>query len=409
MQTVELLDNQSRPDPAAGIRLPYLDWLRFLVVLSLAPFHAAISFTGQGVIYVYDLPVRNAILHGTPYAGPYFLRLLVLFLDNFFMHLLFFISGIGVSTALERRKPIAFIKERANRLLLPTLFGILAVMPAQAWLKALNFGRFNGNLFAFYPHFFNGIRTSASSQGNFDWGHLWFLVYLFVFSALGLPLFTRAKESPLFSDGRLSSWFSIGGRVLYPALWIAILEAAFRPGWPGFQNLIDDWANFTVYFSFFIFGYLAGLDRRLLETIEKRKAIALSAGIALFVIRIEMLQMLEILPGYSLLNMAAQFIRGLAAFCLVLAAVGFGKRYLNPGGKALALARDNSFPLYIMHYFPLSAAILLLIGSPLPVMARWALAVIASWASVAVFTEIARRIPPLRSLFGIRKEWADGV
>jgi glucans biosynthesis protein C len=410
VQTVELQDNQSKPTPVIGTRLPYLDWLRFLVVLSLAPFHATLSFTGQGVAYVYDPPVRDAILHGTsPDAGPYAFRLFVLFLDNFFMHLLFFISGIGVSTALLKRSPRTFISERANRLLLPMLFGVLLVMPAQAWLKVLNFGRFSGNFFAFYPHFFNGIRTSAASQGNFDWGHLWFLVYLFVFSAIGLPLFIRAKERQWFSDGRLSSWFSIGARVLYPALWIGVLEAVFRPGWPGFQNLINDWANFTVYLSFFIFGYVAGLDRMLLDVMEKRKTIALAAGITLFVVRIEMLRMLEIPAGYSLLNITVQCIRGLAAFCLVLAAVGFGKRYLNLGGKALALARDNSFPLYIMHYLPLSAATLFLIGSPLPVAARWAIAVIAAWASVAVFTEVARRIPHLRSLFGIRKQLADGA
>lgn len=406
MQTVELMDHRSKPNRVDGTRLPYLDWLRFLVVLSLAPFHAALSFTGQGVAYVYDPSVRDAILHGNhPSAGPFGLRLLVIFLDNWFMHLLFFISGIGVSTALQKRSPRDFIRERANRLLLPTLFGVLIVIAAQEWLRALNFGRFNGNFFEFYPHFFNGIRTSAASRGNFDWGHLWFLVYLFAFSVLGLPFFIRSKKWPLFSDGRLGSWFSAGGRVLYPALWIATLEAVFRPGWPGFQNLINDWANFTVYFSFFVFGYAAGLDRMLLEAIERRKTIALSAGLTLLAVRIEMFRTLHIPEGYSLLNMAAQFIRGLSAFCFVLAAIGFGKRYLNRGGSALALARDESFPLYIMHYLPLSAAVLLLCGSPLPVMARWTIAVIASWAGVAVFTEIARRIPPLRSLFGIRKAW----
>lgn len=410
MQTAELLDNPLKANQVAGARLAWLDWLRFLVVLSLAPFHGAISFTGQGVVYVYDPSVRDAILHGTsPDAGPYAFRLLVLFLDNWFMHLLFFISGIGVSMALQKRNPRAFINERANRLLLPALFGVLTVIAAQSWLRAINFGRFNGNFFAFYPHFFNGIRISASSHGNFEWGHLWFLVYLFVFSVLGLPLFIRSKNWPPFSDSRLSSWMSIGGRILYPALWIGMLEAVFRPGWPGFQNLINDWANFTVYLSFFIFGYVAGLDRGLLEAIEKRKTIALAAGITLFVIRIEMLRTLQISDGYSLLNITTQFIRGVTAFCLVLAAIGFGKRYLNRGGKALALARDNSFPLYIMHFLPLSAATLLLIGTPLPMMARWAIAVIASWVSVAIFTEIARRIPPLRSLFGIRKKWTDGT
>ena len=51
-------------------RLAYLDWLRFLVVLLLAPFHAAISFTGMGSVYVYDLPVRDILLSGgTPVAS----------------------------------------------------------------------------------------------------------------------------------------------------------------------------------------------------------------------------------------------------------------------------------------------------------------------------------------------------
>lgn len=51
------------PLPLRG-RLAYLDWLRFLVVLSLAPFHASISFTGMGSVYVYDIPVRDIILAG---------------------------------------------------------------------------------------------------------------------------------------------------------------------------------------------------------------------------------------------------------------------------------------------------------------------------------------------------------
>jgi hypothetical protein len=48
-----------------GGRLAFLDWLRFLVVLSLAPFHAAITFTGMGSVYVYDNPVRDVIMAGS--------------------------------------------------------------------------------------------------------------------------------------------------------------------------------------------------------------------------------------------------------------------------------------------------------------------------------------------------------
>lgn len=52
-----------------GDRLAYLDWLRFLVVLSLTPFHAAISFTGMGSVYVYDTPVRDILLSGSTPVG----------------------------------------------------------------------------------------------------------------------------------------------------------------------------------------------------------------------------------------------------------------------------------------------------------------------------------------------------
>ena len=44
-----LLATSARAD---GARLAYLDWLRFFVVLSLAPFDEALSYTGMGVVYV---------------------------------------------------------------------------------------------------------------------------------------------------------------------------------------------------------------------------------------------------------------------------------------------------------------------------------------------------------------------
>ena len=121
-------------------RLPCLDWLRFLVVLLLAPFHAAISFTGMGSVYVYDTPVRDILLAGGSPAniGPPALTMFTVFLDNWFMSLLFFVSGIGATISLRRRNGAQFLEERCNRLLLPLLFGILLVVSIQSWLRALS-------------------------------------------------------------------------------------------------------------------------------------------------------------------------------------------------------------------------------------------------------------------------------
>jgi glucans biosynthesis protein C len=385
-------------------RLAYLDWLRFIVVLSLAPFHGALSFTGMGVVYVYDEPVRDAILAGTSRGdmGPTAMRDFTVFMDNWFMHLLFLVSGIAAAASLRRRSSGEFLGERANRLLIPLLFGTLLVIPIQSWLRALAFGRFSGGLLAFYPRFFEGVSEGPASPGNFEWGHLWFLVYLFVFSAMCLPLFSRLAKGGSPGLARASARLSKGGSILLPALWIALLEAAFRPGWPGHQNLVNDWANFTVYLSFFLFGFIAGREEALLETAERKRVLALALGIGAYACRIAVYRVFTVSEGYDPANVLAQAFRGLAAYGLVVAVLGFGRRCLNRESSALNVARDLSFPLYVLHFAPLCAATYLLLGSGLSAWARWGIAVASSWATVAAFTAAARFVPPLRNFFGIR-------
>jgi peptidoglycan/LPS O-acetylase OafA/YrhL len=387
-------------------RLPYLDWLRFGVVLSLAPFHAALSYTGFGVVYVYDDPVRDAILDGRGlygHFGPTALRLFTVFMDNWFMHLLFLISGIGAAASLRTRTAAGFVGERANRLLLPLLLGTLLVIPIQAWFRALDFKQFSGGFFAFYPHFFDGISTGPGGRGNLDYGHLWFLLYLFVFSVIALPVFERWKRSGgLSGRGHESGRDAPGGWVLAPALWIAALEAIFRPGWPGYQNLVNDWANFTVYLSFFVLGYLAGRDQRLLEASERHRLAALALGVLAFLARLGCYEWLPVGGGYQAFNMLAQFLRGVAAWGLVVAALGLGRRHLTKGGAWLGFARDLSFPLYLLHFAPVTAATYYLLESPLGAWSRWALSVVLAWTTVAVCTLAFRFVPPLQRFFGIR-------
>lgn len=148
-----------------GGRVAYLDWLRFLVVLSLAPFHAAISFTGMGSVYVYDIPVRDILLAGSQPVGvgPLVLTEFTVFMDNWFMHLLFLVSGIGAALSLRKRSGAQFFWERCSRLLLPLLFGTVLVVSVQSWLRALSFGRFSGCVLEFRSivHVPGTVRTTG--------------------------------------------------------------------------------------------------------------------------------------------------------------------------------------------------------------------------------------------------------
>jgi peptidoglycan/LPS O-acetylase OafA/YrhL len=388
-----------------GSRLAYLDWLRFLVVLSLAPFHAAISFTGMGWTYVYDTPVRELLLAGsTPVGvGPLVLTAFTVFMDNWFMSLLFFVAGIGAALSLRKRDGGQFMLERCNRLLVPLLVGTLALVSIQSWLRALSFDKFSGSFFAFFPTFFNGFYTGPQGSGNYDAGQFWFLYYLFVFSALALPLFLSIRRK-----GEASRVLSVAGRfaampwILFPALWTGFLEALFRPGWPGTFNLVSDWAYVTVFLSFFLMGYIAGSVPELLQAIEKYRLAALILGLTAFFARMATYQVVAVPDGYNTANIVAQAFRGIAAYGLVMAAVGYGQHHLNGQSRMLGIARDLSFPLYVLHYLPLTVATYLLLDSGLSIWPRWILAVAASWSCVALFTFLSRYVRPLRWFFGIR-------
>jgi peptidoglycan/LPS O-acetylase OafA/YrhL len=320
------------------------------------------------------------------------------------MHLLFLVSGISAALSLRKRNGGQFMVERCNRLLLPLLLGTLLVVSVQSWLRALAFGRFSGSFFAFFPLFFNGIYTGPLSNGNYDWGHLWFLAYLFVFSALALPLFLsirRKGEGARFLS--IARCFAALPLILLPALWTGFLEALFRPGWPGSLHLYNDWAIFTVSLSFFLAGYIAGSVPELLQAIEKHRRAALILGVAAFLTRLATYRVVAVPDGYNAANIVAQAFRGIAAYGLVLAAIGYGQRYLNGPSRMSGIARDLSFPLYILHYAPLTAATCLLLNSGLSIWTRWILAVVASWSCVALFTFLARYVPPLRWFFGIRQ------
>lgn len=88
------------------VRLYYVDWLRTLVILSLIPYHAALTYTGIGDIYI-----KNVIkdIGALPFI------IVTVPLGSFFMTLLFFLSGISSYYSFQYRGKINYLKERVNK------------------------------------------------------------------------------------------------------------------------------------------------------------------------------------------------------------------------------------------------------------------------------------------------------
>jgi Acyltransferase family. len=154
-----------------------IDWIRVIVFDILILYHIGMFFVP------WDWELKNNELVD-------WLKWPMLFVNRWRLPILFIISGMGTRFALSRRTAREFAKERVTRLLIPFIAGTLIMVAPQIYLKRLAEGQQYASFVDFYPDFFKG----AYPEGNFSWGHLWFLLYLLLMSLVSIPLFLYLRK-----------------------------------------------------------------------------------------------------------------------------------------------------------------------------------------------------------------------
>ena len=96
-----------------------IDWLRVISIGLLLIYHIAIIFQPWAVFIGFMR--SNELMEGLWYP--------MTLLNVWRIPLLFFVSGMGVFFAMQKRNPKQLLLERGKRILLPYLFGIVAVVP----------------------------------------------------------------------------------------------------------------------------------------------------------------------------------------------------------------------------------------------------------------------------------------
>ena len=385
----------------ARVRLDYIDWLRVLAVMVLFIFHSGEIFT-QWTFYVMDKAL-SPVIHG-----------INAFIYQWHMPLFMFLAGMSSYFALNFRSGKMYLKERVDRLLIPLGFGILVVIPPLAYLRMFgdpdmvwhNGFEFNApgpgydkNFFEFYPDFFNGIYPN----GNFEWGHLWFLAYLFTFSVIILPLFLYLKSEK--GRGVIECLVRIVEKpfgIFSFSVPIIIIEVLLRWKFPNFQNLISDWANFFMFITVFLYGFIFISHEAFIHAIEKYWKIALAFGLILSV-SISVADSI----GFTLFQnevhdyIFAMIIRGFNIWCCLIGIAGFGKRFLNIEGKFINYASEASLPFYIIHLFFVCLIGFFAIKLSWPIAGKYILIIILSFISAVIFYEFCiRRFNLIRFVFG---------
>jgi glucan biosynthesis protein C len=148
----------------------FIDNLRWSMILLVISMHAADTYSPLGNWYFTDR---------TPLSPPVLLTFAAwqMFLQAFFMGLLFFIAGFFAPSSFDRKGPSLFVRDRAFRLGLPVLFYMFVLGPVTEYFVAHSWTSTRPTSFA--NEWIKHIRNGEFLQEN---GPLWFCLALLIFS-----------------------------------------------------------------------------------------------------------------------------------------------------------------------------------------------------------------------------------
>jgi peptidoglycan/LPS O-acetylase OafA/YrhL len=366
-----------------------LDWLRVFAFAVLIFYHSGMPFVS------WRFHIENA-------DKSLLLEYLMLFCNRWRLPLLFFISGAGVAFSLRRRGWGEFASERLRRLLLPVVFGMFVVVPPQIWYERLHRAQTALSYPEWYPSVFEFV---SYPKGSLSWHHLWFVVYILVFSLACIPVFSllRSRSGVRAIDG-LVGLLERRPALLYTVTWPSIAVAVtLGPRWPATHNLVADWANLTGSLITFLWGFVFASERRLLDLLTQRRRELLYTGIAVaalfFSLRATGAAAGLPQPWRILVSATVSSYFGMT---WIFALVGYARALLHRDSPRLRYATEAVYPFYIVHQTVTIAAAYYVVQWPLPVWPKLAIVAaatfIGSWAAV----EAIRRVRPLRPLFGLK-------
>jgi peptidoglycan/LPS O-acetylase OafA/YrhL len=242
-----------------------------------------------------------------------------------------------------------------------------------------------GTFFEFLPQYFNGLYGFG---GNFAWMglHLWYLLILFMFSLLLLPVFFGFKRQ---LGGRILR--RVGDFLALPgAIYLLVLPTIILNHAELMNDVEPGGWSFPQYLWFFFCGFVIVSHGRLQQRISQLRWLNLACGLALVIV--------------PLLSPApADFHDDISSWFWLFAILGFGFKHLNFNTPFLQYANEAVLPFYILHQTVLIVIGYFVLQSPLPDFAKWLIIASVSFLIVmGIYEYGVRRVNVLRFLFGLK-------
>ncbi len=372
-------------------RVDYIDWLRVITTLSVFVFHSARFFDTFS-----DWHVKNSEL----WMGG---DIIVGFLNMWIMPMFMVLAGASTYYSLKSRSAAKYIHERVLRLLVPFLFGVLVIIVPQSYYELLFRNKLPcTNIFDCYYLY---ILNLPQRFVDFSFYHLWFLITLFVFSLICLPLFLDLfkKERSLLSmlAARIDTPWKLMLLLILP---LALVNIFAYPGTFLGSRDFGGWC-LIAHLLFFISGYVIFAIPNINNILRKLSWYVTAGAILAAAALIPMIGILidwksnYMTAGYA----TVQFVEVLLSWCLMICIINLVRQFLNFKNRFLSYASEAVLPFYILHQ-----TIIIIVGYYVvqwnwdPALKYIIIAITSFGIIMAIYDLLVRRIKVLRFLFGMR-------
>jgi len=366
---------------SATKRMPAFDYLRAFVIFLVVLHHAVMAYcTGGHAARGGDYTNATApVVDPAQWDG---FNLMVMGNDSFFMPLMFLLAGLFVRPSLGRKGLGRYLADRALRLGVPLLIGIVTLVPLSYYVSYLQSGG-TADFAAFWAR--------MVTVGPWPSGPLWFVGALLVFDTATALILSR--DPVRLGVRRLLATLDRRSKVVWFAAFLALAALVFLPAltllgpslWVTAGPFGIQASRIGLYGFFFVAGVIVGADRLAAFFKDRwQRWPLLAALVTVLFFTLHGAALPAIGDGAVMLLFCVAM-----AFGLLSLAVHFGRRRSAVGDSLGA----NAYGIYLLHY-PIVLWIQYgLLRVPLAPVSKGLLVLLSGFGLSWLTASLLRRVP----------------
>jgi len=379
-------------ESSASNRRHEFDWIRVMAILIVFLYHSTRFFNLEA------WHIKNIDTYVWVEIWNYFATL-------WMMPIFFIVSGISLFYVLRKKTGWKqFYTDKFIRLMIPLIFGAFTHSALQIYLERITHNQFSGSFFSFFPSYFSGLYLEIGGTGNFAFHgmHLWYLLFLFLFSILCYGLFKWLMGSANRLLVRFTNLItnSILMYMIFPFVLLSIklvipasILNAGSGGW-----------GFIYYLCFLIAGFVIASSPELSLKIKNKCHLSLLIAVILTIIYLyQSFSRSYIIFPVEISPFLYSFLRYVCSWTWLLTITGFGMRYLSFDHPSLKHLNEGIMPFYVLHQTVLLCVGYFVMPTGIHDFIKWGLVFCGSFLIIiAIYMVFIRKIDLFRFLFGMK-------